>query len=197
MKSRLASLTLSFSTSLIVAIWLLTPANVARADDTSAFARFDHLNSMDLETARLAKQKGHSDGVMQLAEMIIHDHGAIQNESRRIAKKAGLKWPTPDANSELKTVIDKLKTKTGTAFDKAYLDHALPFSKAFIDALKTEIIPSVRNVELKSYLAGIAPRFEEHLKHIEHAAMQVDGTGTSPHGATAGHVHHPAPHSDQ
>lgn len=77
--------------------------------------------------------------------------------------------------------LESLKSVTGSAFDKAYMAHELPFSKDFIRRLKEEILPAVTHEELKIFLQGLIPKFEEHLMHIEHTAMQLemrtDGAG--------------------
>jgi putative membrane protein len=42
-----------------------------------------------------------------------------------------------------------------------------------IDAVKTTLIPNVKNAELKSALEGAAPMFQGHLEHAEHMQSSI------------------------
>ncbi len=145
--------------------------NTAAADEAAAFAVFDEMNSIDIETARLALKKGNAELVKSLAQMIVDDHEPIREKARRIAETSGLKPAV--AGSGEPAVLARLKEQTGAAFDKAYIDHELPFSKNFIAKLREEIIPAITSAELKTYLQSLVPKFEEHLMHIEHSAMRL------------------------
>lgn len=158
---------LSVGCIIIFALYL----NSAGADEAAAFAAFDEMNTTDIETARLAMKNGNAELVKSLAQMIVEDHEPVRQKARQIAAVAGLK-PSVSTASE-SDVLAKLQSQTGAAFDRAYIDHELPFSKNFISKLRAEIIPAVSNAKLKAYLESLVPKFEEHLMHIEHSAMRL------------------------
>ena len=54
---------------------------------------------------------------------------------------------------------------SGAAFDKAYVDHALAYHQAVIDALDKTLIPGAKNAELKALLVKMRPAFVAHLEH--------------------------------
>lgn len=155
-------------------LWFLFNASVTLADETAALAAFNEINAFDIETARIAAQKGASQGVRDLGQMIVVDHDHIQKEVSRIADELGLMPPVQGSNAEYANTLKSLKSTSGPAFDKAYMEHELPFSKDFIRKLKEEIIPAVTHEKLKVYLQDLVLKFEEHLMHIKHTAMQLE-----------------------
>lgn len=144
----------------------------AYSDEAAAFSAFYEMNAIDIESAKLAILRGHSVSVRNLGKMIVDDHVPIQEDARRIAKNLGLKLSTQGRNPAYAKTLERLKSPSGTSFDKAYMAYELPFSKNFIHKLKEEILPAVTHDELKKFLQALIPKFEEHLMHIEHTAMQ-------------------------
>ena len=67
-----------------------------------------------------------------------------------------------DAN--LKT----LKSLTGTALDRAYIDHEVAYHQAVLDAVDKTLIPGAKNEELKALLVKVRPAFVAHLEHAKH-----------------------------
>ena len=60
-----------------------------------------------------------------------------------------------------------LKTLTGAAFDKAYVDHEVAYHQQVIDALDKTLIPGATNGELKALLTKVRPAFVAHLEHAK------------------------------
>jgi putative membrane protein len=67
-----------------------------------------------------------------------------------------------DAN--LKT----LKSLTGTAFNRAYIDHEVAYHQAVLNAVDKALIPGAKNEELKALLVKVRPAFVAHLEHAKH-----------------------------
>jgi putative membrane protein len=63
-----------------------------------------------------------------------------------------------------------LRAKRGADFDKAYLDHEVAFHKAVIDAVTQQLLPAIKNEELKSLVEKVAPAFQAHMM----AAQSLD-----------------------
>jgi len=59
--------------------------------------------------------------------------------------------------------LAKLKTLSGAAFDKAYIDHEVAYHEAVLSALDKTLIPSAQNAELKALLVKVRPAFVAHL----------------------------------
>src|SRR3989442_5313253 len=73
----------------------------ARAlDDPTIVAIFDAANTFDIETGELALTRSHTQAVRDLATQFIHDHTAVRQQGRDLAKKLSV-HPTPPAEFAL------------------------------------------------------------------------------------------------
>jgi putative membrane protein len=128
-------------------------------------------NQIDINAGKLALQKSHNAEVRKFAQEMVNDHAAVNKSVAQLGAKL---YVTP-ADSPTRASLKKgaaeseahLKTLSGAAFDRAYVDHEVDYHKQVIDAVKTVLIPNAKNAELKSALEGTAPMFRGHLEHAE------------------------------
>jgi putative membrane protein len=77
-----------------------------------------------------------------------------------------------DTSKALKAGGDKnianLKTLSGAAFDKAYVDQEVTYHQAVLDAIDKTLIPGATNAELKALLVKVRPAIAAHLEHAKH-----------------------------
>jgi putative membrane protein len=60
-----------------------------------------------------------------------------------------------------------LRSKSGAAFNKAYINNEVAYHKAVIAAVETVLIPETDNSELKQLLQEVVPALKAHLMHAE------------------------------
>jgi putative membrane protein len=141
------------------------PADPA-LDDSTIVAIFDAANTFDIETGNLALQRSKTKAVTDLASQFVHDHAAVRQQGRDLAKKLGVR-PTPPKECALcdahTKAMAQLKTLKGAEFDKAYADHEVEYHQAVIDAINGTLMPAIKNAELKSLVEKVAPAFQGHL----------------------------------
>ena len=82
---------------------------------------------------------------------------------------------TPEPNDTSKSLkqggdanVASLKTLSGAAFDRAYVDHEVAYHQQVIDALDKTLVPSAQNAEFKALLVKVRPAFVAHLDHAKH-----------------------------
>ncbi|WP_449440579.1 DUF4142 domain-containing protein [Pedobacter steynii] len=63
-------------------------------------------------------------------------------------------------------------SKSGKAFDKAYIENEVAYHKAVIGAVEGLLIPSSKNAELKALLEKVVPALKVHLSHAEMVQMK-------------------------
>jgi putative membrane protein len=63
--------------------------------------------------------------------------------------------------------LKNLKTLTGAAFDKAYVDHEVVYHEQVLEAVDKVLIPNAANAELKALLVQVRPAFVAHLEHAK------------------------------
>lgn len=129
-------------------------------------------NQIDINAGKLALAKSQNAEVRQFAQQMVDDHGAVQKSVFALGAKLHVKPADSPTEAALKKAAAEseahLKTLSGAAFDRAYVDHEVTYHKQVIDAVKTTLIPNAKNAELKSALEGAAPMFQGHLEHAEH-----------------------------
>jgi putative membrane protein len=129
-------------------------------------------NQIDIDMGKLALSKTHNKDVHDFADEMVTDHTSLQKSVFDLGAKLHVTPADSDTAASLKKQAAEatahLKTLSGAAFDKAYIDHEVDYHKAVINAVSTVLIPNAKNAELKSALTGAAPLFQGHLEHAEH-----------------------------
>jgi len=132
-------------------------------------------NQVDIDAGKLAKSKAHAPQVKEFAQRMITDHSGVNKSATELVQKLHV-TPEPSSTSESLQKggdenIAKLKTLSGAAFDKAYIDHEVAYHEAVLNALDKTLIPSAQNAELKALLVKVRPAFVAHLD----MAKQIQG----------------------
>jgi putative membrane protein len=96
---------------------------------------------------------------------------AVNEKALALVTELGV-TPEPNATSEgLTKQADETRAKlaklNGKAFDRAYVANEVAYHNTVNGALKTALIPSADNGELKSLLETGLTLFSEHQKHAE------------------------------
>jgi putative membrane protein len=128
-------------------------------------------NQVDIDAGKLALSKGSSQAVKDFAQTMVNDHTAVNQSAKDLVKKLNV---TPEANPTSHSLqqggdqnLAALKKLSGSAFDKAYIDHEVAYHQAVIDAMDKTLIPSASNAELKALLVKVRPAFVAHLDHAK------------------------------
>jgi putative membrane protein len=145
-------------------------------DDATIVAIFDNANTVDIETGKLAAERGWTSEVRQFGAMLARDHDMVRQQGRDLAKKLGV-TPTPpvgDRSAEdQKAVIRRLNSLRGPEFDRAFLEREVQFHKDVIAAIETKLLPAIENKELKALVVKVAPAFQAHLAMAENLQTRV------------------------
>lgn len=134
-------------------------------------------NQNDIDFAKIAMQKSNDPKIVEFAKTMVADHQAVIDMAVALVTKLKV---TPKENavskeyaSNAKTTMEMLLSKSGKAFDKAYVDNEVEYHKAVIGAVNAVLIPQSQNEELKALLQKAIPIFEAHLQHAEMIQMQI------------------------
>jgi putative membrane protein len=168
--------TISLCGTLLVLALGATSAWAAGPTDAQIAAIVVTANQVDIDAGKLAKSKAHSPEVREFAQRMITDHNAVNKSATELVERLHV-TPEPNPTSESLQKggdenLAKLKTLSGAAFDKAYIDHEVAYHEAVISALDKTLIPSAQNAELKALLVKVRPAFVAHLD----MAKQIQST---------------------
>ena len=165
----------------LIASATLLAGSVAFAADGPTDPQIAHIaytaGSLDIEAGKLALQKSKNSSVREFASEMVRDHEAVNEKALALVAKLGV-TPEPNATSEgLTKQADETRAKlaklTGKAFDRAYVANEVAYHNTVNGALKTALIPSADNGELKALLETGLTLFSEHQKHAEHLSASL------------------------
>ncbi|HEY2558447.1 MAG TPA: DUF4142 domain-containing protein [Caldimonas sp.] len=129
-------------------------------------------NQVDIDAGMLAESKGSNAEVKAFGKQMVTDHSGVNKQAVALVTKLKV---TPEDNPTSQSLkaggeanVKNLRTLSGAAFDKAYVDHEVAYHQAVLDAIDKTLIPSAQNAELKSLLVAVRPAFVAHLEHAKH-----------------------------
>jgi putative membrane protein len=138
-------------------------------------------NQVDIDAGTLAKAKSHSKDVREFAQRMITDHSGVNKSATELVQKLHV---TPESNPTSQSLqkggddnLAALKKLSGSAFDRAYVDHEIAYHQAVLDAVDTTLIPNAQNAELKALLVKVRPAFVAHLEHAKHLQGTLSKSG--------------------
>lgn len=133
--------------------------------------------NIDIEAAKRALAKSHNPAIREFAKTMLRDHEAVNVQALALLKKLGV---TPEANGTSEALTRqaaqteaRLATLKGAAFDRAYAANEVAYHEAVNGALKSTLIPSAHNADLKALLETGLKLFTEHQAHAEHLAASL------------------------
>jgi putative membrane protein len=154
-----------------------TPARAAGPNDAQIAAVVVTANQVDIDAGHWAASHAASSDVKSFANLMVTDHTAVNKAATDLA---GRLYLTPEDNPTAQSLkkggddnIAHLKTLSGAAFDRAYVDHEVAYHEAVLSALDTTLIPSATNADLKALMVKVRPTFVAHLEHAKHLQAQL------------------------
>lgn len=142
-------------------------------------------NQVDIDAGQLALKKSKNAEVKKFAERMVTDHTAVNKAAVDLVTKLNVTPEESDASKSLTSGgADKraeLEKLDGDEFDRAYVDNEVAYHEAVIGVLKSQLIPSASNQELKDTLVGVQPAFDAHLQHAKSIQAALAGGGSADH----------------
>ena len=129
-------------------------------------------NQVDIDAGKLAESKASNAAVKKFGRQMVTDHTGVNKQATDLVTKLKV---TPEDNPTAQSLkkggeenLAHLKTLSGKAFDKAYIEHEIAYHQQVLDALDKTLIPNAQNAELKALLVKVRPAFVAHLGHAKH-----------------------------
>ncbi|MBA1272158.1 DUF4142 domain-containing protein [Stutzerimonas azotifigens] len=146
-------------------------ANLALAAEGDNFVDEASAKGMaEIETARLALEKGTAEDIRTFAQQMIDDHTKANQELAQLAGEKNLEM------SDEATLMDKAKAmilqmRDGENFDQAYANNQVVAHEQTIE-LYRDYIQGGENADLKRYAEQTLPTLEQHLEHARKLQAQ-------------------------
>ena len=147
-------------------------------DDAQIAAIVVTANQVDVDAGKLAQHRASNSEVRKFAALMVADHEGVNKQAVALATRLKVAPQENDTSRALKAAGDKnaahLKTLSGAAFDKAYVDREVVYHAQVLDALDTTLIPGASNADLKALLVKVRPAFVAHLEHAKQLQASLD-----------------------
>ncbi len=126
-------------------------------------------NQIDINYAKIAKERSKNTEILQFAKTMNDDHTSIINQAVALVTK--LQVTPKDNDVSRKLIADAERTikmlRSAKDFDKAYANNEVAYHKAVIGTVENLLIPQSQNAELKKLLQDVVPPLKAHLAHAE------------------------------
>ncbi len=120
---------------------------------------------MEVELGKLAQQNSQNVSVKDFGAMMVKDHSTANDELKQLAMKNNVSLPDAPLPKQQK-MIDDLKAKSGTDFDKAYVDMMVSDHKDDIDAFQ-DAADNDKDASVKAFASKTLPVLQGHLEAIK------------------------------
>jgi len=136
-------------------------------------------NTTEIQLATMAAGKARSPQVKQIARKLVSDHTKNRQQVRALAQKLNVSL-TPSAGgsvtaSDSAAMPPDLASKTGADFDKAFIQHEIQDHQSNIDKLEKQVLPTIQNDQVKSYLQKTVTDMQTHLSSLKQIEQQLGG----------------------
>ena len=161
-----------FVTASAAGLFLAAASAFAQApSDAQIAAIVVTANQVDIDAGKLAESKASNAAVKAFGKQMVTDHSGVNKQADALVTKLKV---TPEDNATSKALkaggaenVKNLQKLSGSAFDRAYVDHEVEYHQQVLDAVDKTLIPSAQNAELKSLLVAVRPAFVAHLEHAK------------------------------
>ena len=125
----------------------------------------------EVQIGTLALSKATNSVVKQFAQTMIDDHSKANEELSALAQSKNITLPTSLSDKHQKK-YDDLAKKSGSNFDKEYIDLMVKDHKDVVDMFK-KAADKCSDAELKTWASGKISALEHHLSMAENVNNQV------------------------
>lgn len=151
-------------------------------NDAEIAAFTDAVNKAEIQQARLAVQRAKDPQVKAFAQEMINQHSQFATSQKHMMSTMNVTpqatAPTTALESQAQSDLSTLTSKTGSDFDKAYIDLQVQEHQAVLTKLTSELIPAAHSSQFKSELTNLQPKLQHHLERAE--AIQKHLGGANP-----------------
>jgi putative membrane protein len=128
-------------------------------------------NSGEVQQAKLAIATTKNSQVEAFAKHMVKAHSEANAKETKLMVSDHLEMADGMLSTKLQQdsskLMDSLRQKTGTDFDKTYMDAQVNEHQQLLDAIDSKLLPAVKNADLRSYVQAVRGKVTEHLKKAQ------------------------------
>ncbi|MFL5491290.1 MAG: DUF4142 domain-containing protein [Gemmatimonadales bacterium] len=134
-------------------------------------------NTTEIQVSTLASRKASSASVKQIAKKLAADHTKNRQEVKALAQKLNVNLTSAQGGNvsaaDSAAMPAELQGKSGSDFDKAFVQHEIDDHQANIEKIETQIMPSLQSEQVKAYLQKTVTAMQGHLSSLQKVQQQL------------------------
>jgi putative membrane protein len=146
----------------------MTDANIAAVASAS--------NQDEIQTSRVALEKGENGGVKAYAQQMIDAHTRMEQQLTQLLQSKGITPQDNPQSTQMKraaqSALQGMQALSGRQLDSMYVAHQIQSHQMTLQALESALIPNARDPQMKAMLEGARPAVAQHLAD----AQKLQGT---------------------
>jgi putative membrane protein len=156
-----------------LALACLTPlvAFAASNPDAAFYKSAAEGGIAEVQTGRLAQEKGSSQRVKDFGAMMVKDHSSANDTLQALAKSKNIALPTDSSVGQMATKA-MLEMLPGALFDQSYVKGQISAHRQTIALLKKEIA-SGQDPDAQAFASATLPNVRSHLDAIKAVATEM------------------------
>ena len=141
------------------------------------FGALRAIHAAEIDHGMLAQKKATDPKVKAFAEKVVNDHNARMQKDNKLMSALGIA-PRDTAVSEQITSAsqqqsDRLNALSGADFDRAYIEEQIEYYRKALDAFDRDILPNVRDPQIRANVTEARVRANEHLKEAQDLRLSL------------------------
>jgi putative membrane protein len=168
-----------FAIALIFPVFAVSAANLTDAEIAGIVVA---ANEVDIEAGRLVETKSTNEQVKAYAHRMVGEHTDVNESAKKLVTKLGVKPEETMISTGLRTEgkvnLAEFNLLNGNALDRSYIDEEIELHKKVIDTVDKQLLPSVKNQELKEMLVSVRPSLVSHLEHAQKIKESLAGSAS-------------------
>ncbi|GIH62251.1 DUF4142 domain-containing protein [Microbispora siamensis] len=136
------------------------------SDQDKAFLIGAHQDNLaEIQGGQLAERQAGKQSVKDAGRKFVEDHTSLDDQLKRVAEKLGVDLPGKPSE-EQQAELRQFAAKSGTAFDRAWIDAQVTDHRKTLVSLDKEV-SSGSSLEVKNLARDAKPVVQEHLNLVE------------------------------
>ena len=137
----------------------------------------------EVELGKLAADKATNPDVKAFGQRMVDDHTKANDQLKGVASQENVPLPT-DMTAKDKAEKESLSKLSGTAFDRAYINHMVLDHKKDVADFQKEASGG-QDDAIKNFAAQTLPTLQDHLKQAQDAQSKLRSSGGKKTSASA------------
>lgn len=149
----------------------VTAAGPVSADDQKFVTTVGQAGALEVSTGKLAEAKSSNPDVKKFGALMVKQHTELGKQLKALAASNGFTFPSNmgTANQEQ---ADGLATKSGSAFDQAYIAAMVQGHQGAVQAFE-QTSQGAQNPALKKWATDTLPEIKMHLEMAEEVQKKL------------------------